>query len=291
MRAIGLPAAVWLLPLSVGNHTNYGGGFTGGGGFSGGGYSGGGFSGLNGLFFLGGLGGSGGGFGTAILIVLVVLAVFFAVQRRAGSMRGDGSAGPSRQRPAPRGDEIARRICEHDPGFSQERFLSYSEQVFVQLQQAWTERDWKKVRPLESESLFNLHKAQLDEYIRNGTVNRMENVCVNESYLCDYAREEKYEFLTVFMNTRYNDYIVKESTGKVVKGDPKRTYQVQYKLKFMRTVGVQTGEHSNETTTRCPNCGAPVDVSETGECAYCGTVITTGEHGWVLCNMDDVGQQ
>lgn len=293
MRAIGLPAAIWLLPLSVGNHTNYGGGFSGGGGsFSGGGFSGGGFSGLSGLYFLGGLGHSGGGgIGTAVVIVLVVLAVFFMMRGRAASAQNGGFSGPAPQRPVPRDEDIARSILEHDPGFSKERFLSYSEQVFVQLQQAWTERDWKKVRPLESESLFNLHKAQLDEYLRNGTINRMENVCVNESYLCDYAREDKYEFLTVFMNTRYNDYIVEEASGKVIKGDPKRTYQVQYKLKFMRTVGVQTGEHSNETTTRCPNCGAPVDVSETGECAYCGTVITSGEHGWVLCNMDDAGQQ
>lgn len=286
MKAIGIPSALLvLLPLSVGNHTTYGGGdFSGGGG-----YSGGGLSGLGGFFFLGNLGG--GGVGTAIVIVAIVLLAFFLQSRHKGAARPFNGYQGAPVRPAAQNDEIARRIGEHDPGFSTERFLSYSEQVFVQLQQAWTERSWKKVRPLESESLFNLHKAQLDEFIRNGQINRMENVCVNESFLCDYAQEEKYEFLTVFMNTRYNDYIVEESTGKVIKGDPNRTYQVQYRLKFMRSVGVQTGEHSNETTTRCPNCGAPVDVSETGECSYCGTVITTGEHGWVLCNMDDVGQQ
>lgn len=287
-----LSATIMTLPISVGNHTNYGGGHTGGfsGGYSGGHYSGGGLNGLGGLFFLGHGGiGSGGGFITLIVIIIVIALIVRGIRSAGGGgipYTGQNS-GPA---PAPRDDEIVRLIHAHDPNFSKEKFLSWAEQVFVQLQQAWTERDWKKARPFESSELFNLHKSQLDEYIRNGTINIMENVCVNESFLCDYAAEEKYEFLTVFMNTRYNDYVVKEDTKQVLKGDPNRTYNVQYKLKFMRTKGVTTSEMSNKSTVQCPNCGAPVDVNESGECAYCGTVITNGEHDWVLCNMDDVGQ-
>lgn len=282
--------ALSALPASVGNHTNYGGGGTTGGGTFTGGTGGTGGS-LSGLFFAGSGGGSGGGGGFIILIIIIAfiaLIVYGAIKSKGTGSSNMGQ--PSGPAPVSRDEEITASIRAHDPNFSKEKFLSWSEQVFVQLQQAWTERDWKKARPFESAELFNLHKSQLDEYIRNGTINIMENVCVNESFLCDYAAEEKYEFLTVFMNTRYNDYIVKEDTKAVLKGDPNRTYNVQYKLKFMRSIGVVTSEMSNKSTVQCPNCGAPVDVSETGECAYCGTIITNGEHDWVLCNMDDVGQ-
>lgn len=286
--------ALAFLPASVGNHTTYGGGGGGfgggGGGFSGGGFGGGGLGGLGSFFFLGGAGGNGSGGGwitTLIVIAVVVLFVVNGMRRsRGGAYRRPEAPPPA----APRDEEITRMIREHDPDFSRERFLSWAEQVFVQLQQAWTERDWKKARPFESEEIFNLHKSQLDEYIRDGTINVMENVCVNESFLCDYAAEDKYEFLTVFMNTRYNDYVVREDTREVVRGDRDRTYNVRYKLKFMRSLGVKTGDMSNKSTVKCPNCGAPVDVNAAGQCAYCGTVITNGEHDWVLCNMDDVGQ-
>lgn len=286
-----LTAAVKALPISVGNHTNYSGGTHTGGGFTGGGtHTGGG--GLGGFYFLGGSGGSG-GFGSigAVITVIVIIVVVALVIKGIRQANGGANFNPAPAQPVtPRDDEITAKIKEHDPQFSRERFLSFAEQVFVQLQQAWTERDWKKARPFESQELFNLHKSQLDEYIRNGTINIMENVCVNESYLCDYAAEEKFEFLTVFMNTRYNDYIVKEDTKEVIKGDLNRTYNVQYKLKFMRTIGVKTSEMSNKSTVQCPNCGAPVNVNESGQCAYCGTIITNGEHDWVLCNMDDVNQ-
>lgn len=283
-----LISAFSLLPLSVGNHTDYSGG---GGDFDTGDYGGSyGFD-----FYSGGGGGSSSsdGFGLipAIIVAVVILFIFYLIKKYGNTINiNQSSQAGFNGAVANRNGEIERKIKEHDPDFSTERFLSWAEQVFVRLQQAWTERDWKKARPFESESLFNLHKSQLDEYIRNGTINIMENVCVNESYLCDYADDGNYEYLTVFMNTRYNDYIVKEDTREVVKGDPNRTYHVQYKLKFMRTLGVKTGQLSNKSTASCPNCGAPVDVNAAGQCAYCGTVITNGEHDWVLCNMDDIAQ-
>jgi hypothetical protein len=271
--------------ISVGNHTNYGGG--GGGGFTGGG---GGFGGFG--TFIGGGGGLTGGIGGTVIVVVVAL-IFFAMRSRQG--RGGGMGGPMNVppldipplNPDSQGDIISA-VTEHDPGFEPERFIAWAKQVFVQLQSAWTERDWKKVRPFESEELFNLHRTQLEEFIRNGTINIMENVCVNEAYLYDYKAEGDYEYLTVFMQTRYNDYVIREDTKQVVKGDPNTTYNVDYTLRFMRSLGVQTGERSNASTTKCPNCGAPVDVNAAGQCSYCGTVITSGHHDWVLCNLDDI---
>ncbi len=269
-------------PLSVGNHTHYGGSNNHSAGGSTHYYGGG-----------GGFGGSGGfGFGTVGIIILVVLYIIYAQnKKKGGSGGGDEIFEQSTSQPPVATDSeehILSQIREHDPDFDSERFLTWSKQVFVQLQQAWEERDWKKARPFESEPLFVQHKTQLDEFIKNHTINKMENVCVNDAYFYAYKTEGKYEYLTVYLNTSYSDYIVDEETGKVVKGDPKTTYEVKYLAKFMRTLGVTTGQNSNASTTKCPNCGAPVDVNAAGECAYCGTVITNGDHDWVLSNLDDI---
>ena len=231
----------------------------------------------------GGSGAFGGIAGTAgiIIIVLIIVAV----------RKGKGKSSDTRNVPpvhTPSQEDIIKSILAHDPNFASEKFLSWSKQVFVQLQEAWQERNWKKVRPFESEELFNLHKGQLDEFVKNGTINMMENVCVNEAYLYDYKTEGEYEYLTVFMQTSYNDYIIREDTKQVVKGDPNTRYDINYRARFMRSIGVTTSENSNASTTKCPNCGAPVDVNAAGQCAYCDTVITNGQHDWVLCNLDDV---
>lgn len=273
--------------ISVGNHTNYGGG--GGGGT----HTGGGGTYTGGTTYVGGSDGGGssplGAVGTVVVIAVVIIII--VVNKKRGNGGGgtnyDSSVNVPPLNPLSE-DDIIGQIREHDPNFDSEKFISWSKQVFVQLQEAWQERDWKKARPFESEELFNLHKSQLDEFIKNHTINMMENVCVNEAYLYDYKSEGKYEYLTVFMQTSYNDFIISEETKKVVRGDPNTRYDTNYRARFMRSIGTLTGEHSNASTTKCPNCGAPVDVNAAGQCAYCGTVITNGEHDWVLCNLDDV---
>jgi predicted lipid-binding transport protein (Tim44 family) len=196
---------MWL-PISVGNHTDYSGGTTGGGGttfnYTGGGYSG--------SHSGGGLLSSFGPVGT-VVILIVIIAVYIFMRKakinfsNSNSFSGSQTSMQNQSMPVNSNEQITEAIRDHDEKFSKEKFLSFAEQVFVQLQEAWSERDWKKARPFESEELFNLHKSQLDAFIRDGTINKMDNVCVNESYFTEYNVEDEKEYLTVFMQTRYND--------------------------------------------------------------------------------------
>ena len=62
---------------------------------------------------------------------------------------------------------------------------------------------------------------------------------------------------------------------------------MKYRLTFMRKAGVKTKEGTNaKSTTNCPNCGAPTQITSAGKCEYCNSVITTGEHDWVLSNLE-----
>ena len=61
---------------------------------------------------------------------------------------------------------VAAQIQELDPAFSADKFNGFAREVFMKIQEAWTAKDWKTIRPFESETLFNQHKQQLDEYIR-----------------------------------------------------------------------------------------------------------------------------
>ena len=60
-------------------------------------------------------------------------------------------------------------------------------------------------------------------------------------------------------------------------------------MTFNRKHGVKTEiGRSNKSTTNCPNCGAPTEITSAGQCEYCGSVITTGEHDWVLSDIRSV---
>ena len=87
------------------------------------------------------------------------------------------------------------------------------------------------------------------------------------------------------------DYVIDAATRKVLESDPNRDWYMKYELTFNRKTGVKTQPGmSNKSTTNCPNCGAPTEITSSGQCPYCGSVITTGEHDWVLTNLVGVNQ-
>lgn len=290
---LGTVSAARYRPLDVGNHNDYGGGDYGGGNYGGdyGGWDDDDDYGGD-IFIFGGFGGGSGGgvgdvvFGVVVFIVIVIAVFAFQKKRHRG---GSPASRRVSALPGDHDDQIVAAILPIDPCFSKDRFIGWVKEVFITLQQAWTARDWTKIRPFEKEELYRQHAAQLEEYVRLGRINYIERINVNQAYLHHYERDSQYEYLTVFLAVRMVDYIADEKTGQVLKGSRDRDCYMNYLLTFLRKTGVQTdAAKSNHSTVSCPHCGAPVQVTSAGQCEYCGFVITTGEHDWVLSNLESV---
>lgn len=185
---------------------------------------------------------------------------------------------------------LIEKIHEHDPNFNPDQFKSYVRDVFVKLQNAWTERDWEKIRVFESNELFEQHKAQLDGYINNNQINVMDRICINWVRLISYEESGEKEIITATINSRMADYIIDATTKDVIKGQKNIEYTNTYVMQFIRTKGVRTSESENKiNTTNCPNCGAPTKIMTSGRCEYCNSVITTTNHDWVLNSLERKG--
>ena len=181
---------------------------------------------------------------------------------------------------------VAAQIQNIDPNFSSDKFIGFAREVFMKIQEAWTTKDWKPIRPFESETLFNQHKQQLDEYIRLKKTNVVEKITIKHCSLHSFRQDGDKEVLTVWLNAMMRDYVIDDETKKVLESDPNRDWYMKYEMVFNRKAGVKTdpGKKGN-TITNCPNCGAPTEITSSGQCAYCGSVITNGEHDWVLTDI------
>lgn len=181
---------------------------------------------------------------------------------------------------------VAGQIQAIDPDFSSDKFIGFAREVFMKIQEAWTTKNWKPIRPFESEALFNQHKQQLDEYIRLGKTNVVEKIGIKHCSLHSFSQDGDKEVLTVWLNAVMRDYIIEDATKKVLESDPNRDWYMKYVMVFNRKAGLKTqpGKKGN-SITNCPNCGAPTEVTSSGQCTYCGTVITNGEHDWVLTDI------
>lgn len=182
---------------------------------------------------------------------------------------------------------VEEQIRKTDELFNEEEFNQKVKTLFVKMQNAWTDRNWEEIRTFETDELFEQHKMQIDGYIRNNTINVMDRICVFYSKLYKYEQVGDKDILEVIVKSRMSDYIIDATTKEIVKGD-KETERVKfYKLQFIRKTGVKTKpEEPGISTTNCPNCGAPTKITSSGQCEYCKSIITNGDFGWVLNNLE-----
>jgi len=181
---------------------------------------------------------------------------------------------------------VAAEIQGIDPNFSSDKFIGFAREVFMKIQEAWTTKDWKPIRPFESETLFNQHKQQLDEYIRLGKTNVVEKIGIKHCSLHEFRQDGDKEVLVVWLNAIMRDYVINDATKEVLESDPNRDWYMKYVMVFNRKAGLKTEAGKKGTSiTNCPNCGAPTEVTSSGQCTYCGSIITNGEHDWVLTDI------
>ncbi len=184
---------------------------------------------------------------------------------------------------------VANQIREIDPDFSEDNFLAWTKEVFIKLQNAWTKKEWSIIRPFESNELFEQHNSQLQDFINTGKTNIVERINVSSSTLYSFSQDGDKETLKVTLKAVMRDYIIDDATKKVLEGNPNVDQYMTYRLTFIRKAGVKTKVGTDtKSTTNCPNCGAPTKVTSSGQCEYCGSIITTGEHDWVLANLEGV---
>lgn len=187
------------------------------------------------------------------------------------------------------GEGVSKQITMIDPAFSEEAFLGWTREVFMKIQQAWSTRDWKVIRPFESNELFSQHSAQLQEYINNNKINVIEKVAIKSCSLRSFKQDGDKEVVTVYLQAVMRDYVIDATTRNVLESDPNTDWNMKYIMTFIRKAGVKTSVGtSNKSTTNCPNCGAPTQITSAGQCEYCDSVITTGEHDWVLSDIKGV---
>ncbi len=239
----------------------------------------------------------GGGFGSLLFwIIIIVICIAVSKNTKKGQNNNRNAEFYNRQMTnnavnmqalEATQTQIENKIQATDLAFNKEEFVAWSKNLFVKLQQAWTARDWSTIRTFETENLFEQHKNQLQGYINNNQINVMDRICVNYAHLYNYRVEGDKEILTVRLNSRMEDYIIDATTKQVLKGQKGLDKVNTYLLTFIRKNGVKTKPGTIEVnTTNCPNCGAPTQITSSGKCDYCGSVITTGEYNWVLSNLE-----
>lgn len=146
--------------------------------------------------------------------------------------------------------QIAKYIYKKDENFNVEKFLNWAKNVFLTLENAFSQRDWQKIFTLESKELFEKHNAQIQELISLGRVNIKDNINIIDAYLHKLVIDENSENLTVSVRATMNNYIVDEASGSIITGKKEEVFDTIYQMTFTRTNGVKTTIMNAESITQ-----------------------------------------
>ena len=92
-----------------------------------------------------------------------------------------------------------------------------------------------------------------------------------------------YNAITLRIFAQGYDYTV-DQTGRVVSGSNNNLRRWSEYWTFIRNREAKPAHARADLN--CPNCAAPLKVSATGICEFCGGKISSGEFDWVLSKIE-----
>ena len=147
-----------------------------------------------------------------------------------------------------RTEQIEGIIKQKDPNFSASDLITFTKQVYIDIENAWCKRDMTPVRPVMHENLYNTTCKQVQAKIDQGVVYHYESIAIDTAYLTSYERDSQFEYVTAYLTSRMIDYQVDEKTGKIIRGDKTTRWVQKYKMKFVRSLGVETKTETGKMT-------------------------------------------
>ncbi len=268
--------------------------YGGGGGWSGG--SDWGSSDGGSYFFSSGSDGSVGG--GSVTIIIIVLAIVFAIYRVGRKAKGLNAGGNPVNIPVqePTNLQSMASLKTKDPNFSEADIKENISNLYVRMQNAWQAKDFEPMRPYMTDAIFNQFSRQLEQLVNGGMTNYVERIAVLSVTLDGWAEDEANDTIVATVNTRITDYTLKDDTGKLVSGSQTAEKFMCYKWTLIRSKGTLTperaGEGSEQTVSvHCPSCGAPTNINHSAKCEYCGSIINAKDYDWSISAIRGVSQQ
>ena len=178
-----------------------------------------------------------------------------------------------------------------DPNFDERAICDKLSNLYVQMQDAWHNKDIRSLRPYFDDAFYNQLDRQLDEMRKHMRTDYTEHIAVLGVNLIGYYQRNNMDYLVANVRTRIVSYVLDDRTGELLSGDKKREIFMEYEYELVRKSGVLTQENADDThSATCPHCGAPLSINASAQCEYCGSVITSSNDSWVIKSIKGISQ-
>ena len=229
------------------------------------------------------------GISLAVMAAIVVLGLIFDVSEKSKKKKQQNKPQGAQRTPDSRLQPLGD-LAVTDPSFDANAMQEKISNLYVQMQNCWTDKNIESLRPYFTDALFTQMERQLNGLKNQGLTNYVDRIAVLGVNLRGFYKQGDKEHLIVELRTRIVDYTVQDSNNKLISGDRNREKFMTYEWDMCRTAGSVTSKEGVMHSVSCPGCGAPLSINTTAKCPYCGRVVTLDEHDWALCAIKGIAQ-
>lgn len=174
--------------------------------------------------------------------------------------------------------EARKKLNEklHKYGYSEEILAKEFYNIYVDVQKAWMNFEYDKLRTLLTDELYNQYEMQLKTLQEKQEKNIMSDFVLKDCYVTDIRIENNMLTIKCEMDVEFYDYIVDES-DTCIRGSKDKKLTNYYEMVFVKSLDNNVG--------KCPNCGAKLS-NKSRKCEHCGSVVTTVSDKWVLSKKE-----
>ena len=170
------------------------------------------------------------------------------------------------------------------PNFDIEDFNFKAYQMFYDIQMAWMEFDYDKLKELLTDELYNTYYMQLETLKIKNQKNTMKYFELIDSKLIKLKEENGKYIAQVVLNVKFFDYIEDINTNRVLRGTSRTKVDNTYILTFIKT-------KKAKKENICPQCGSTVKGNSTGICKYCNSKLINETYDWVMAKKELIEQK
>ncbi len=178
-----------------------------------------------------------------------------------------------------------KKINEILPDFNPEEFKNKTYNIYIGIQNAWMNFDNIKLRDLVTDEMYNMYIDQLEILKNNNKQNIIRDVELDDFKIVGMEFNDTDISIVVNYKITCYDYIINTTNNKIIKGKDTNKVTHNYQLLFIRSI------ITIDNNDFCPNCGAPVSDKASRKCLYCGSIIVSNEHDWVLADKIEIKVQ
>lgn len=173
-------------------------------------------------------------------------------------------------------------IYDYDKTIDNAKFITKVDNVFTLLCTSIMQGNMDRCKHKISNDLYERYLKQVELDNAQNLRQMYDEFNINRTEIINIKNSDAGITVNVKILTKYMDYKVNKDNFKLVSGNNTRRIEKEYNLTFFKKKDAK----ELKIVRRCPGCGAPADVSNTGVCSYCGTIFNTEDYDYVLINVE-----